>query len=76
MGILGIFTFFDPIRYFGVVIGLIILQSLRVYYRYVFREDIKTEFKTSYRKNFINIIILLYGVISFSFWLIYEYILK
>ena len=70
MGILAIFVFSDPVRYIGGAICLATLLSLRIYYRLRFREDIREEFKTPYYRNYIGVILLLYGLASILFWLI------
>lgn len=74
-GVLALFVFSNPSRYIGGAICLAILLSLRIYYRLRFREDIKKEFKTPLYRNYISVLLLLYGMVSILLWLIKEILL-
>ena len=73
-GIAGLFAFFDPERYIGVIIGIIILLTLRIWFRYKYRKQMYRLFNTKPHRNFISSMIIFACWIILFMWLIITYI--
>ena len=69
-GIMGLFAVYDPERYIGVIVSLVLLLFLRIYYRLFFEKDLYSKGKISPLRNRINVSLLFIGCCILISWLI------
>jgi hypothetical protein len=67
-GIATIFACINPFMYHGVIYALIVLLLLRAVYRYRYRFMMKEVINTDITRNYINIIIIIFGICILSVW--------
>lgn len=76
-GIAGLYAAEDPHRYRGVILGLILLLSFRIYYRMAFAGKLAKHARIPRRRNMLNVgMIALGAVILISWYLNDHYILR
>ena len=67
-GIAGLYAAVDPIRYKGVVLGLILLLSFRMYYRMAFARKLREHANIPQKRNLSNVGLIALGIIILSAW--------
>jgi hypothetical protein len=67
-GIAGLYAAGDPVRYRGVILGLILLLSFRIYYRMVFSGKLERHANIPRRRNLLNTCLIALGVIILGTW--------
>ena len=71
-GIVGLFAAYNPLAYRGVIIGLCVLLTLRINYRYMLRKELKDIGGIRPHRNLISITIIAMGILILLLWLICE----
>lgn len=67
-GIAGLYAAGDPIRYKGVILGLILLLSFRIYYRVAFARRLKQHANIPLRRNLVNVGMIALGIMILGGW--------
>jgi len=67
-GIAGFCAAGDPIRYKGVVLGLILLLSYRMYYRLAFARRLKQHANIPIKRNLLNTSMIALGILILGSW--------
>lgn len=68
-GVMGFYACWDPYRYRGVLVGLLILLATRVGYRTLFADELVEVFQIDKPRNAINSGMIAAEVVLFSVWL-------
>tara|TARA_Y100000310_G_scaffold78020_1_gene74594 strand:+ start:4591 stop:5001 length:411 start_codon:yes stop_codon:yes gene_type:complete len=69
-GLIGFIFWWDPIKYQLLSYPFIILLLFRVSYRFILRKKIKVHFNTPLKRNYFNIALILYFLLSIIGWLL------
>lgn len=67
-GIAGLYAADDPTRYKGVVLGLILLLSFRMYYRLAFARRLNQHANIPLRRNLVNVSMIALGILIMTAW--------
>jgi hypothetical protein len=67
-GIAGSYAASDPVRYEGVIWGLILLLLFRIYYRLVFARELEQHANIPRRRNLISVSMIAAGVVILGAW--------
>ena len=67
-GIAGLYAAGDPTRYKGVVLGLILLLSYRMYYRLAFARRLNQHANIPLRRNLLNVGMIALGILILAGW--------
>ena len=68
-GVMGFYAVFDPYRYRGVIVAILILLVTRVGYRTLFADELEDVFKMDKARNAANTGLIAAEVVLFSVWL-------
>lgn len=63
MGLVGWFAAVEPVRYWGVILALLVLLVLRAIYRVVLRHELMTISQIPPRRNLMSVAVILAGVV-------------
>ncbi len=67
-GIAGLYAAGDPFRYRGVVLGLILLLSFRIYYRIAFARGLQQHASIPSGRNLLNAGMIALGILIMGSW--------
>lgn len=67
-GVAGLYAAVDPLRYRGVILGLIFLLCFRIYYRLTFARGLEQHARIPTQRNLANVGLIAAGVLILTNW--------
>lgn len=69
-GVVGYFPAYDPVKHWGIILGLWLLLAMRVLYRSRFHKDVENLGGVAPHRNVISIMQIVVGVVILGVWLV------